>query len=72
MGCGGSKMMPAALQTNCGCNCICLEGMITEGDTLNPVPEFAIAVADGQLVEVTITGYVIKTISNVKDRKSVV
>jgi len=46
----------------CPTTCATVE---TTGDVLVTVPEFDTPVADLQLVELTITGYVIKTTSNV-------
>lgn len=61
--CGSpSQQVQAAQEAGC-CPTTCATAF-TEGDTLETVPEFDIAVADEQLVEVTVTGYVTKVNAN--------
>jgi hypothetical protein len=61
----GSPAQQAVAAEGGGCCPVRCATVFTEGDTLMIVPEFDLAVADEQLVEVTVTGYVVKTIDNV-------
>lgn len=55
----------AAVAEATGCCTVVCATAFTEGDTLSTVPEFDIPVADEQLVEVTVTGYVVRTDGNI-------
>lgn len=59
--CGSPRQQAQAAEGAC-CPVLCATAF-TEGD-IHTVPEFDLAVADGQLVEVTVTGYVVRTDAN--------
>lgn len=61
-GAAGAAGAPGAAGSCCPILCATA---FTEGDTTSTVPEFDLAVEDGQLVEVTVTGYVVQTPQNV-------
>jgi hypothetical protein len=55
----------AAVAEATGCCPTLCATAFTTGDTSETVPEFDLAVEDGQLVEVTVTGYVTRVDSNI-------
>jgi hypothetical protein len=63
-GAQSAAAVAAAIAAESGCCPVRCATAFTEGDTLSTVPEFDIPVEDGQLVEVTVTGYVIRTDAN--------
>jgi hypothetical protein len=64
-GAQSAAAVAAAIAAESGCCPVRCATVFTEGDTLTTVPEFDIAVEDLQLVEVTVTGYVVKLEDNV-------
>lgn len=70
MSCGCGQSAPPSVTsatpsvTNVPCCPIVCATAFTTGDTQETVPEFDTAVSDLQLVEITVTGYVVRTDAN--------
>jgi len=63
-GAQSAAAVAAAIAAESGCCPVRCATAFTEGNTSETVPEFDLAVADGQVVEVTVTGYVVRTDAN--------
>jgi hypothetical protein len=64
-GAQSAAAVAAAIAAASGCCPVICATVFTTGDEIVVVPEFDLAVEDGQLVEVTVTGYAVKTDDNI-------